>query len=491
MLVMKFGGTSVGNGERILNVARIVLDQQALQPVVITSAMTKVTDTLLQLHAIAASGDGETAHQQLEALCQRHVDAAEVIDVKNDWSHLLHQFTVLEHDVEAAVSNRDGSIQMRDRISSWGERLAVILVTGAIDALGGKGGCWDLPWIVTDDHFGEATPLAEPTRKLAKSALEQAQAEDAILVLPGFIGQTATPDESITTLGRGGSDYSATLLAVALEAKMCWIYTDVDGIFTADPRVVPTAQVLPSVSYATAGRLAVCGAKVLHSRSVSPASRSRVELRVRNTFKPDNPGTIIIAAPAEQRSRPQAVAGRRHVSVLNLLGSGLPEIPNLFGRMTRAIVDVGVEIVSAAHPVLGFDPQIVIDSIDQERAVAALRAEFTVEIEDAGFIDDISVAEDRALCTLVGDNLWRTVIEQTQRALAAEGITPQGQAASAAAITFILMDDELDQAIRRIHVDVIEPALREALQRAARPYGSGQWAAGGRQQRRRSTLDQH
>jgi aspartate kinase len=492
MLVMKFGGTSVGDGPRIKNVAGIVLRQRERQPVVVTSAMTGVTDALLRLHSLASTGD-EAFREQLEALCQRHRDTAQMIDAATDWSYLEDRLQDLQSDVLRVFDTQDGSLRARDCIASWGEKLAVILVTGAIDSAGGKGGCWDGPMIVTDSHFGEATPRPTKTRELAKNALAEATANDAILVSPGFIGLAEASDdqhEIITTLGRGGSDYSATLIAVALEADACWIYTDVDGVFTADPRIVRKARVLPLISYETAGRLAMCGAKVLHPRSVSPAKRRGIELRVCNTFKPDFPGTLIARASAETHGCPQVVAGRRKLCAVGLQGAGLAEIPNLFGRLCRAIADTGSELVLAAHPVPGHDPQIVIEEGQATVAVEAIAKEFATEITN-GQASNTAVTEHLAICTLVGDDLGRLIVEQSQRALASEHVTPLAQSAAADALVFVVPEAALDQVIRRIHQDVIEPALREAAQRGVRPYSNGQWAAGGKAQRRRSTLPQH
>ncbi len=487
MLVMKFGGTSVGNGERISNAARIVLGHCDRSPVVVTSAMTGVTDALLALAASAAAGDEQRCEERLAALTARHVQAASVIDPAADWKQLHDRLEGLRVSVKTALGDRDGSAAARDAIASWGERLAVVLVAGAIAAQGTPALGWDTPIIVTDSRFGEATPRIEATRRAAQQVMEQAA--DRVLVAPGFVGSTA--DGRITTLGRGGSDYSATLLAVALQAEACWIYTDVDGVFTADPRVVPHAQILPIISYATAGRLSYCGAKVLHQRCVAPAARKGIELRVCNTFRPDLPGTLIEASSPATRGRPQAVAGKRKLCAVALVGHGLPEIPNLFGRMCKAVTEAGAEIVLAAHPVPGHDPQVIIDTAGADDVLAQLGLEFAGERE-GGHIGDIAKTPGLALCTLVGDDLGSAVIAQAQRALASEHIQVHTQAASRDALSFIIPEAALDGAIRRLHKDIIEPVLLEAAHHQQRPYADGQWAAGGRaQQRRKLANPQH
>lgn len=504
MLVMKFGGTSVGSGERILRVAEIVVGAMARQPVVVTSAMSGVTDQLLAIVDAAAQGDEEACQARFAALQQRHWEAANAIDADGDWSYLRDRLVSLSDEIDAALKTRQQSPALRDSLACWGELLAVILVARAIERQGTPSCLWDEPLIATDNHYTEATPDLARTQELAKAAFADAVEQGAVLVCPGFVGQAiGYPDPfppardflqeviNYTTLGRGGSDYSATLIAAALGADACWIYTDVDGVFTADPRIVAAAQVLPVVSFATAGRLALCGAKVLHPRSVAPAARYGFELRVRNTAHPDHEGTLLVANADETQGMPLAVAGRRKLASVALQGSGLPEIPNLFGRMCQAVAEMGAEIVLAAQPVPGHDPQVIIDAGMVGAVEARLAQEFAQE-QGQGQLSRITSRAGLALCTVVGDDLPPLCIAQTQRALASEKINPLSQSAAPEALTFIIAESQLDRALRRLHQDVIVPALRELHARRQRPYADGQWAAGGRpEQRRRHTPSQH
>ncbi len=489
MLVMKFGGTSVGTGERMLEVAQIVLEHLDQHPVVVTSAMAGVTDILLHLHAVAAAGnaDFQTTYTTLK---QRHLDAAQAIDPDADWSRLHQRLAMLRTDLAMAYLNRDTSPRMRDHIAAWGEQLAVILVAGALDTLGGRTYAYDHPLVVTDDRFGEATPLPRQTRALAQGVYTQVVERDAILVAPGFIGQTQFSTDRhriLTTLGRGGSDYAATLIAAALDAVACWIYTDVDGVFTADPRIVPEAHVLPIVSYAAAGRLACCGAKVLHPRAVSPVARRQIPLRVRNTFAPQHPGTLIAHTGDKTHGRAQAVAGRHNLCALSLAGPGLAEIPNLFGRMCQAVARVGAEIVLAAHPIPGHDPHLLLDAAHAATVRAQLERDLADEIA-SGHVEEIVLQPDVALCTLVGDELHLATIDRAQRALASEEIVPLSQSVAADALSFVLPAEDLERAMWRIHQEVVEPALRETLRRRPYHHANGQWAAGGRSQSRLRVL---
>jgi aspartate kinase len=453
MLVMKFGGTSVGSGERILHVARIVLAHQEQQPVVVTSAMAGVTDALLALACVAALGDAAACEGQLATLVNHHHEAAEVINPEADWAALHQKLETLGAAVEGTLARRDQSPAASDMIVSWGERLAVTLVAGALQALGQPALAWDAPIIATDAH---ALPLAEATRSLAEEAA--ALAGERVLVAPGYIAQM--PDGRITTLGRGGSDYSATLLAAALHADACWIYTDVDGLLSADPRIVQDAQILPAVSPQMAGRLSYSGAKVLHPQSVAPVARQGIPLRVRNTFRPDHPGTLITAHPGEQLSAHQAITSRRHLAAIVLTGDGLPEVPHLFGRMCQAMIGLGIEMVLSVHPGTGYDPQIIVSAALADAALEQLTREFAGECAQ-GQISSITIHEGLALCTLVGEELGSAVLTRVQHTLATEGIAPLVQTACPSALSFVLHEQELERAIRSIHREVIETTLHQ------------------------------
>ncbi len=453
MLVMKFGGTSVGSGERILHVARIVLSHQDQQPIVVTSAMSGVTDALLSLLQAAAAGDGAACASQLEALVSRHHEAATAINPQGEWSALHQKLALLGAAVREALEQGGPSSAARDALVAWGERLAVVLVAGALHTLGHPALAWDRPIIGTDEH---ALPLAGATHRLAEEAL--ALAGKRLLVVPGFIAYK--PDGRITTLGRGGSDYSATLLASALQAEACWIYTDVDGIMSADPRVVKEAQILPAVSPQMAGRLSYSGAKVLHPLSVAPVARLGIPLRVRNTFRPDHPGTLITAPSSKQTGAAQAITSRRDLAAILLAGEGLPEVAHLFGRMCQAMTSAGIEMVLSVHPGTGYDPQILVKAAQAAAAIEHLAREFASECAH-GQIQSIAVRDDQAVCTVVGEELGGTVLAQVQHTLAAEGIAPLVQMAFPSALSFVLPDHKLEHAIRSIHHQVIEPTLRQ------------------------------
>ncbi len=447
MLVMKFGGTSVGSGERMLHVAGIVAAHREQQPVVITSAMSGVTDALLALGRCAAQGDADVRESQLAALEKRHTEAAEAINPEADWSALRDKLEGLRATVEQLAAQHPTGASM-DVLVSWGERLAVTLVAGALQTLGQPALPWDAPIIATDE---QALPLADATRRLAEEAL--LETGEGVLVAPGFIARM--PDGRITTLGRGGSDYSATLLAAALDADACWIYTDVDGLLSADPRIVEEARILHAVSPQMAGRLSYSGAKVLHPKSVAPVARQGIPLRVRNTFRPDHLGTLIAEQNGATRGAAQAITGRRGLAALVFAGDGLPEVPHLFGRMCQAMTGAGIEMVLSVHPGTGYDPQIIVNAAQAQGAREHLLREFAAECAQ-GQISSISVHAGLALCTLIGEALDSAALTHAQQALAAEALSPLVQTVGPAALSFVLHEHDLERAIRSIHREVID-----------------------------------
>jgi aspartate kinase len=455
---MKFGGTSVASADSMARVAAIILEHRQRQPIVVTSAMVGVTDSLLRLAATAAGGDREACSLQLRMLRRRHHLAAARIAPQSDWCLLQQTLCELQRAVDELLQVGVTSAAWRDRIASFGELLAVTLLAGALQARGVAALAWREPVIVTDDRFGEARPDLAATAA-AGECLRQ-RAGNTTLVTPGFIGRTA--DGQITTLGRGGSDYSATLLAAALGSEACWIYTDVDGVFSADPRLVPDAVVLDHISTATAGRLSYCGAKVLHPRSVAPAARHGFELRVRNTFAPGRPGTLIQTARehagSPTRGRVQVVVGRANLCAVGLSGPGLPEVPHAFSRLCRAVGEAGADIIQSAHPVLGHDPEVLVDAAHAAAIKPLLSAEFAHE-QRLGLIDAVSLRGELALVSLIGDDLPAAVLAQTQAALAAERVECRHQMASPEVLSFLIPESMLPRAVSRIHRELVATPL--------------------------------
>jgi aspartokinase len=223
---------------------------------------------------------------------------------------------------------------------------------------------------------------------------------------------------------------------------------------------------------------------VLHPRSIAPAARRGIELRVRNTFRPEQLGTLIEARLEGPRGRQQAVAGRRGLCAVGVIGGGAAEVPGLFGRLCAAVLAAQGEIVQAAHPVVGHDPRAIVDGARIAAIEECLSREFAGE-RAQGQIEEIVVQEHLALCTLLGAQLGHAQLVQAQRALAAERITPISQSAGPDALSFIIAEADLNRAIVRLHEELIKPALRSGIERPDRPYLDGALPAGRARSRRR------
>ena len=317
MRILKFGGTSVGSAEAFDQVAKIVARarQQDSQVVVVTSAMSGVTDTLINAAKAAAAGDRKPYREAREDLMAKHqMVAGQLIGDGVERAALGRLFDARLTAFERLCRSVDvlGELTPRglDVISGTGERLSAPLLAAVLRANGVAAEWVDAAEIVvTDDNFGNADPLIEPTTVHVKSRLQPLLNGGVVPVITGFVG--ATKDGISTTLGRGGSDYSAAILGAALHADEVQIWTDVNGIMTADPRVVPTARTIPEISYIEAAELAFYGAKVLHPKTILPAVERDIPILVLNTFEPDHSGTLVVKEPSPARTSPRPLRRSR------------------------------------------------------------------------------------------------------------------------------------------------------------------------------------
>ncbi len=339
--VLKFGGTSVGSSERICRVASII--QQNLQdtpatfPVVVVSAMSGVTNQLLRIARLACAQSKEEYNQELISLRQRHLTTAiEVVSHAEECLVLQDQLEIalqsLSQDVEAlrAAAEEGQDVALRTAaVAAWGERLSVLLVAAATCDLGVPAEPVRQEIIITThpktdptQPFGVvvgAEPLNEETRVNAQALVRPLVERAIVPIAAGFMGRTVTG--FVTTLGRNGSDYSATVIGAALDCVEVTIYTDVDGVLTADPRQVPNARLLPNLSYAEAARLSWFGAKVLHPRTLIPIAHRNIPVRVRNSFRPHIRGTVV--GPVKEASGARAITTRRNLALITVESTDL------------------------------------------------------------------------------------------------------------------------------------------------------------------------
>ena len=337
-LVIKFGGTSVGGGAEFVRAARIAAEAARERPVVVVvSAMSGTTDTLLGYARMSSGWVRRTLKEETHeasvselrrALAERHLRAArEAVDqdrLPEVEGRIVDLLCELEEIIEAPSENLKAR---RDEIAVYGERLSAEILAGAISAHGAPASAVAPDPIATDGNFGEAEVDAGSTRERAARYVSPLLRGGLVAVVPGYVGRS--PGGATTTLGRGGSDLSATVLGRALGSSEVWIMSDVDGVLDADPRLVPGASLMPRLSYREAGVFAGLGAKVLHPRTMEPAEEAGIEVYVRNTFAPEGAGTHVTGF--DPGSGVRCVALRQNVAM---------EIPCTDGREGRAAMVV-------------------------------------------------------------------------------------------------------------------------------------------------------
>jgi aspartate kinase len=367
MRVLKFGGTSVADGAAISRVVSIVAARQGPRTVVV-SALAGVTDGLLAIGA-AAETDAAAASAELESLLARH--RAVAAGLRSDYARRMLD-PAIEGIARGAASairtiaEGGGTSSLSDRLVACGELWSSRLVAAAFVEAGIPAQWIDARHVVrTDGRHGEAVPDLDATEEAVSRLVRPALALDRVAILGGFIG--SGPDGATTTLGRGGSDYSAAVLGACLLADEIEIWTDVDGVLTADPRVVPGARVMPSLSYEDAATLAMFGAKVLHPRTIEPAAAREIPVRVLNSRRPGASGTLIDAAG--DATGYTAVASRPGLCLLELNANTRPVAHGFAARALQSLADAGIGVVlgEVHHERLTV-------AVDGSTDVAALRA---------------------------------------------------------------------------------------------------------------------
>lgn len=456
---MKFGGTSVGDADCIRRAAEIVKSAVAERPVVVVvSAMSGVTNRLIAGARNAEAGEEENLRGLVAELHEQHDTAAKTLvsDTKRRAaiaSGFASVFEELERLLRGTALLRELTPRALDAISGIGERLSAPLVAGAIAALGLR--CEPVSAteiIVTDAHHGRAEPLMNRTRERAEARLRPMLTDGAVPVVTGFIA--ASLDGIQTTLGRGGSDYSATILGAALGAGETIIWTDVDGVKTADPRLVPEARTLPEISYTEAAELAYFGAKVLHPNTLRPVTAAGVPVWIRNSFEPQKPGTKITAGGKSAQNGVKALTAIRDVTLVTVGGPGIVGLTDVLARAFAATSAARANVLFVTQSSSQNDICFVIERADEKRTVAALREAFAPEIAEHT-VEHISADRNVAIVAAVGENMRGTpgVAGRTFGALGREGISiiAIAQGSSEYNISCVVEAAAMQRAVRALH----------------------------------------
>jgi len=440
---MKFGGTSVGDVAAFERVFHVVSTQIDRRPVIVVSAMTKVTDSLLAAFDTAKNGDAPTGFESLAAHFERHLAVSRhyLKSQPNAFTRELDLARDELRDLLVRVSRRSLPLAMlKDAIVSYGEQLSSRLLAEVLTSRGIKARQVDSRrLIVTDDEYGAAQPIPDETAELVKLELEPLIAANDVPVMGGFIA--ANRGGETTTLGRGGSDYSAAIVAAALNAAELQIWTDVTGVMTCDPRVCAEARTIPVLSYEEAAELAYFGAKVLHPKTIKPAVDNAIPVRVCNTFEPSEIGTMILADSGEAPNKIKSIAHKKDITILRItsarmLGSYgfMSALFQIFERFRTVIDVVTTSEVSVA---LTLDNT---ESIDQ--IVTELKRLGDVEI-DAGYAVVCVVGEGLRASTGLAAKIFST-IDDVNIALVSHG-------ASSVNLTFVVRASVVANVIKKLH----------------------------------------
>jgi aspartate kinase len=448
MRVLKFGGTSVADRaaiERLAGIVRAARDGDARKgTVVVVSALGGVTDQLLSLADRARHGDADGAIAVVETLRARHREVSGVIAGEAARAEvgaaIDEQFNHLRAAAKALSVLRELSPRSLDAVASVGELLSSRLVAAALETFGIES-AWADPrkLIVTDDHFTAAAPQMAGTFEQTVVALTPVLESGRVVVTGGFVG--ATRNGVTTTLGRGGSDYSASILGAALGVDEIQIWTDVDGMLTADPRLYASPQLVPHLSFAEASELAYFGAKVLHPKTIQPALARDIPVRILNSRQPGTAGTLITADPLRHEAPVTAFASKRNVTVIDVTSTGMLEAHGFLRRLFEVFErhQTSVDVVTTSE----VSVSVTVDDTRRLEAIARDLAAFA----------EVVVERDLALVGIVGDRL-RTDPGTFGRIIGALGCVPLklvSQAASRRNVTLVLPDADLAVAVARLH----------------------------------------
>lgn len=444
---MKFGGTSVGDLAAFERVHNIVSSQIPKRPVVVVSAMTKVTDALLEAFDLAKKGDLKAAILSLEPHFERHTEVSRHF-LADSGPNIFNAELDLAHgelaDLLMRVSRRSLPLSMlKDAIVSYGEQLSSRLLTEVLKAKGVNARHIDSRrLILTDDEYGAAQPVWDETEKQIKLELCPIVEANEVPIMGGFIA--ANRSGETTVLGRGGSDYSAALVAAAMDATELQIWTDVTGVMTCDPRICGEARTIPILSYEEAAELAYFGAKVLHPKTIKPAVDHGIPVRVCNTFEPETVGTMVLADSGEAPNKIKSIAHKKNITILRIssarmLGSYgfMSAVFQVFERFRTVIDVISTSEVSIA---LTLDNTTEIDKI-----VTELERLGDVEV-DPGYAVVCVVGEGVRASTGIASTIFST-ISDINVALISHG-------ASSVNLTFVIKEEAAADAIKRLHKEL-------------------------------------
>jgi aspartokinase/homoserine dehydrogenase 1 len=456
MKVLKFGGSSISDSARIKHVAEIIYSQSHHHKLtIVVSAFGGITDRLILAGLLASEGKNEYRHE-LAKIEEFHLQCARDLlnpeDYQDALIQLKYKFQELSNVLQGVYLLKEQTLRSADLISSFGERLSGFILSLVIKSKGLESVYVDARELIkTDNIYGHATVNFLETNARIKAYFEH---EPNLPVVTGFIA--SAPDNTTTTLGRGGSDYTASILAGALEAEEIQIWTDVHGMMSADPKKVNDAYTLREISYGEALELSHAGARILHPYTVRPAIENKIPIYIKNTFDPENPGTRISEkiTPIESFGSVKGISSINEVVLVNVEGSGMVGIPGIASRLFSSLAKAGINIIFISQASSEQSISLVVRKQAAEKAKAVVEAEFAQELAEH-VVEKISIRFDMAIIAIVGDKMAGRpgVSARLFETLGKNGVNVNAvaQGSNEMNISIVVQDHEEDKALNCIH----------------------------------------
>lgn len=465
MQVLKFGGSSVANAVNIRKVAEIVKEKmKADRTIVVVSALGGITDLLLACSRLASEGD-EAYREKLKEAESRHIQAAKDLLPLNNQSAVLSLVKTLCNEIEDICNGifllGELSDRTKDRVVSYGELLSSRIIAASLAAQT-ESVAWadSRSMIVTNSNFTNAQVDFAVTNSRIQLYFEQQP--EQVFIMPGFIASNA--QGVATTLGRGGSDYTAAILAAALNARILEIWTDVSGMMTADPRIVPNVKIIPQISYQEAMELSHFGAKVIYPPTIQPVRAKGIPTWVKNTFAPQDYGTVIQEKTGDTSSSIRGISSINQVVLLSLEGSGMVGIPGFSKRLFEALASQKINVILITQSSSEHSISVAIDAAFAEQAQKAIDETFAYEIE-TGKVDPIIVETDLAIIAVVGDQMksHSGISGKMFGALGRNGVNIRAiaQGSSERNISAVIARSDVQKSINVLHEEFFETVYKE------------------------------
>ncbi len=456
-LVLKFGGTSVSSPQNIHNVATLIKKLAKENKIIpVFSAISGVTDDLIRITNLIQNRNKEAASSLAKKIIKMHTDIAEQCvknskikkDLLNKMKADLDEFQDLLHGMLLL-----GEVTPRssDYMISFGERLSINLIAFTLNEMGVKA----TPLtgkdvgIVTDSNFGGAKPLMDTTRLHVSHTVENLLQKKIMPVIGGFAG--ADQHGNITTFGRGGSDYTATIIASSIKADEVWLMSDVDGLMTTDPKIVKDAKLIKEVSYIEAMEMALFGAKYIHPRALEPLVAKKIPLRIRNTFNIDNPGTLVTATPqADTQKTVKCVSTIRHTGLIDVRGGSMVGAPGTAATIFSILAKEGINIMMISQSPSESSISIIVKKNDLDKAVNSLEMNLLGKV-----IKKVDVTVDVSILALIGSGMRGItgVASKVFTAVAKKGVNVImiAQGSSELNLAFVVKDSDCNAAVQALH----------------------------------------